>query len=73
MDLSKQHMMNLLCCQMSIIGELELLRLHYEKVQQRSTNELFDYNRLMNSRILFTEDVLTAAIGIHQFSEAKGC
>ena len=67
MDLSKQHQMNLLCCQTSTIGELELLRLHYEKVQQRSLNEIIEYTCLIQSRTLFTDDVLTAAIGIGQF------
>jgi hypothetical protein len=36
-------------------------------VQQRSLNERVEYTHLIKSRTLFTDDVLTAAIGIGQF------
>jgi hypothetical protein len=67
MDLSKQHQMNLLTANMSTIGLLELLRLQQKEVKQRTVPEIIDYNRLLNSGSFFTEEMVTAAIGINQF------
>jgi hypothetical protein len=52
---------------MGTIGELELLRIYYESVQQRSEEELIEYTNLIRSGEIFTKDVLIPAIGIGQF------
>jgi hypothetical protein len=52
---------------MGTIGELELLRIYYESVQQRSAGELVEYTNLIRSGEIFTKDVLIPAIGIAQF------
>jgi hypothetical protein len=67
MNLLKQHQMNLFTTNMSTIGELELLRIYYESVQQRSAGELVEYTNLIRSGEIFTKDVLILAIDIAQF------
>jgi hypothetical protein len=67
MNLLKQHQMNQFTMNMGTIGELELLRIYYELVQQRSAEELVKYTNLIRSGEIFTKDVLIPVIGIAQF------
>jgi hypothetical protein len=68
MELSKQHQMNLLTMKISTIGELELLRLHHEKVKQQTVSKLVHCTQLLNSGSIFTEEMVRTAIGVGQFS-----